>query len=192
MKPMVENRSPATLPRYGAIAMLFHWLLAAMIVSALLLGWYMADLPFSLTRVKLFNWHKWLGMTIMLIAALRLSWRLSRPGPALPGTMARWELMLAHASHAAMYLLFFAVPLIGWARTSAAGFPIVWFGILRLPDFVGKDKALAATLAQAHAIAAYLLAALIVLHIAAALKHALVDKDGVMSRMVPGCAPPPK
>jgi cytochrome b561 len=188
MKPMVEDRSEAPLRGYGAVAMLFHWLLAVMIVAALLLGWYMADLPFSPARVKLFNWHKWLGMTIMLIAALRLLWRLSQPAPALPATMARWELATAHASHAAMYLLFFAVPLIGWARSSAAGFPIVYFGLLRLPDLVGKDKALAATLSQAHAVSAYLLAALIVLHIAAALKHAIVDKDGVMSRMVPGHA----
>jgi hypothetical protein len=69
--------------------------------------------------------------------------------------MASWELLLAHASHASMYLLFFAVPLIGWARSSAAGFPIVYFGLVRLPDLVDKDKALAASLTQAHAIAAY-------------------------------------
>jgi cytochrome b561 len=192
MKSMVEDRSPLPLPRYGAVAMLFHWLLAVMIVLALLLGWYMADLPFSLARVKLFNWHKWLGMTIMLVAALRLLWRLSRPAPALPGTMASWELLLAHVSHASMYILFFAVPLIGWARSSAAGFPIVYFGLVRLPDFVDKDKALAASLTQAHAIAAYTLAALIVLHVAAAIKHAIIDRDGVISRMVPGRPSVPK
>jgi cytochrome b561 len=190
MKPMVEDRTQAPLPGYGAVAMLFHWLLAVMIVSALLLGWYMADLPFSLARVKLFNWHKWLGMTIMLLAALRLLWRLAQPVPPLPGSMARWELVLAHASHTAMYLLFFAVPLIGWARSSAAGFSVVYFGLVQLPDLVGKDKALAETLTQAHAIAAYLFAALIVLHVAAALKHAVIDKDGVLSRMLPGRASP--
>jgi cytochrome b561 len=189
MKPIVEVRSVLPLPRYDGAAMLFHWLLAVMIVLALLLGWYMTGLPFSPTRVKLFNWHKWLGMTILLLSALRLLLRLSQPGPPLPASMARWETLLAKASHASMYLLFFAVPLVGWARSSAAGFPIVYLGLVRLPDLVGKDKAIAASLTQAHAVAAYLLAALIVLHIGAAIKHALVDKDGVVTRMVPGRGP---
>jgi cytochrome b561 len=185
-----EDFPVAAPPKYGAIAMLFHWLLAAMIVPALVLGWYMADLPFSLSRVKLFNWHKWLGMTIMLVAALRLSWRLWHPAPSLPEAMMRWERALAHLSHGLMYVLFFAVPLIGWARSSAAGFPVVYLGLVRFPDFVGKDKAFAASLRDLHAVCAYALAALIVLHVAAAIKHAVVDKDGVFSRMIPGAAPP--
>jgi cytochrome b561 len=188
MKAIVEDGSGVALPKYGAIAMLFHWLLALMIVLAWGLGWYMADLPFSPSRLKLFSWHKWLGMTILLLAALRLLWRLRHPAPALPAAMARWETMLAHLSHGAMYLLFFAVPLAGWARSSAAGFPIVYLGLVPLPDLVGKDKALAASLTQAHAVGAWLLGALIVLHVAAAIKHAVVDKDGVFSRMVPGRA----
>jgi cytochrome b561 len=192
MKSLSEDRSPVPITRYGAVAMLFHWSMAIMIVLALLLGWYMADLPFSLARVKLFNWHKWLGMTIMLLAALRLLWRLSQAAPPLPRTMARGELVLAHVSHVSMYILFFAVPLIGWTRSSAAGFPIVYFGLVRLPDFVGKDKALAASLTQAHAVAAYTLAALVVLHVAAAIKHAVIDRDNVMSRMVPGRTSLPK
>jgi cytochrome b561 len=195
MKSMIEDRSPLAAARYGAVAMLFHWLLAAMILAALLLGWYMAGLPFSPGRIKLFNWHKWLGVTILALAALRLLWRLRRPAPPLPDAMPGWEKVLAHAGHASMYLLFFAVPLIGWARSSAAGFPIVYFGLLRLPDLAARDKALAASLTEAHAVAAYLLAALIVLHVAAAAKHALVDKDGVVSRMLPGgarAAPPRK
>jgi cytochrome b561 len=181
-----EDRPAARVPKYGTVAMLFHWLLAVMIVLALLLGWYMADLPFSLSRVKLFNWHKWLGMTIMLIAALRLVWRLWHPVPPLPVTMAQWERTLAHLSHGLMYLLFFAVPLIGWVRSSAAGFPVVYLGLVQLPDLVGKNRALAGSLKELHAVCAYLLAALIVLHIAAAIKHAVIDKDGVFFRMIPG------
>jgi cytochrome b561 len=188
MKSIVEETSLVSFPKYGAMSMLFHWLLAVMITLALALGWYMADLPFSPQRVKLFNWHKWLGMTIMLVAALRLLWRLRHPVPSLPKTMAKWEVTLAHVSHAVMYILFFAVPLLGWARSSAAGFPIVYLGLVPLPDLVGKDKALAASLTEAHAIGAYLFAALIVLHVVAAIKHAVIDKDGVLSRMIPGRA----
>lgn len=172
--------------RYGAVAILFHWLVALLIVLALGLGWYMADLPFSPSRLKLFNWHKWLGMTILLAAALRLLWRLRHPAPPLPAAMARRDAMLAHLTHAAMYLLFFAVPLIGWARSSAAGFPIVYLGVVPFPDFVGKNKELAGWLTQAHAVSAYLLALLVVLHVAAVIKHAVIDRDEVLSRMLPG------
>ncbi|MHA4869870.1 cytochrome b [Duganella sp. PWIR1] len=174
--------------RYGAVARLFHWLLALMIVLALVLGWYMTGLPFSSARVKLFNWHKWLGTTILLGSALRLLWRLWRPAPPLPVSMKKWERMLAHSSHALMYLMFFAVPLIGWARSNAAGFPIVYLGLVPLPDLVGKDVALVQSLKPAHAVAAYGLAVLVLLHLAAAVKHAVIDRDEVLSRMQPGPA----
>jgi cytochrome b561 len=186
MKTIAGDGALVVSSKYGAAAMLFHWLLAVLILLALALGWYMADLPFSPSRIRLFNWHKWLGMTILLIAALRLLWRLGHPAPPLPRAMAWWETTLAHLTHMSMYLLFFAVPLIGWARSNAAGFPIVYLGLVPFPDLVGKDKALAGLLTEAHAISAYLLAALIVLHVAAAVKHAIIDKDGVLSRMIPG------
>ena len=172
--------------RYGSVSILFHWLLALMIFAALGLGWYMADLPFSPTRVKLFNWHKALGMTIFFLAALRLLWRLWHPAPALPESSPLWERTAAHATHWLMYALFFAIPLIGWARSNAAGYPIVYLGLVPLFDLVGKNKELADILKQAHAIAAYTLLAVVALHIAAALKHAVIDKDGVLSRMLPG------
>lgn len=185
MQSMVPKILPIAAPKYCVTAMLFHWLLALMIAFALALGWYMSDLPLSLARIRLFNWHKWLGMSIMLIATLRLVWRLGNPAPPLPQSMRRWEAGAAHLTHLLLYLLFFAVPLIGWARSSAGGFPIVYFGRLPLPDFVGKDAALAQILKQAHAVCAYAFALLVVLHLAAALKHALIDKDGVLSRMIP-------
>lgn len=185
MKQIAEAPSIGAPARYGAVAMAFHWLLALMIMLIWALGWYMADLPFSPLRIKLFNWHKWLGMTILLLAALRLLWRLQDSVPAFPATMGAWERALAHLNHGFLYLLFFAVPLIGWARSSAAGFPIVYLGLVPLPDLVGKDRELAESLTQAHAISAYLLAALIVLHVAAVVKHTVIDRDDVMSRMMP-------
>ncbi len=176
--------------RYGAIAIAFHWLLALAIVGSFIVGFYMSDLAFSPLRLKLFNWHKWAGVTILALSALRLLWRLSHRPPALPqqalNTMPAWQRHAHHATHLLLYLLFFAVPLAGWAYSSAAGFPIVWFGVLPLPDWVPVNKALAdAVLKPLHQTFAFALAALVVLHVAATLKHQLVDRDGLLWRMWP-------
>lgn len=170
--------------RYDAVAMALHWLLALAIVGAFGVGLYMADLPFSMTRLKLYNWHKWAGVTILALSALRLLWRLANKPPAdLP--MPAWQVKAAHWTHGLLYALFFAVPLAGWAYSSAAGFPIVWFGVLPLPDFVPVDKALAETMKEAHKLLAYGLAVLVLAHVAAALKHHFVDRDGLLLRILP-------
>jgi cytochrome b561 len=185
---MLTERPPhsRTTPglRYGATAIALHWLLALAIVGTFGLGLYMADLPFSLERLKLYNWHKWAGVSILALSALRLVWRLLRRPPPAPAGPA-WQQKAGHLVHALMYAAFFAVPLTGWAYSSAAGFPIVWFGVLPLPDFVPVDKPLAATLKEAHEAAAWVLALLVALHLAAVLKHQLIDRDGVLLRMLP-------
>ena len=171
--------------RYSTPAIVFHWLLALMIVVSFCVGLYMADLPFSPLRLKLFSYHKWAGISILALSALRLLWRLfSRPPQDPP--MPPWQRQAARFTHGGMYLLFFAVPLVGWAYSSAAGFPVVLFGVLPLPDFVPVDKALADALKPWHATLAYALAALVLAHVAAALKHHFIDHDGLLLRMVPG------
>jgi cytochrome b561 len=182
-------RTLATLqthsPRYTGIAILFHWLLALMIVGSFSVGVYMSDLPFSMTRLKLFNYHKWAGITILALSALRLLWRLTHrppPDPPMPG----WQRWAAHAAHWTLYVLFFAVPLAGWAYSSASGFPVVVFGVLPLPDFVSPDKALAEVLKARHGQLAMALAVVVGLHVAAALKHHFMDRDGLINRMRPG------
>ena len=173
------------IERYSTTAIGLHWLLALMLVGSFCVGLYMADLPFSPTRLKLYNWHKWAGVTILALSLLRLLWRLSHRPPAdLPGP--RWQQQAAHWTHRALYLLFFAVPLVGWAYSSAAGFPIVWFGVLPLPSFVPKDQALADLLKPWHGALAWALAAFVALHVAAALKHHVIDRDGLLQRMRPG------
>jgi cytochrome b561 len=170
--------------RYGTVAVALHWLLALMIFGSLGVGLYMHDLPLSPTRLRLVNWHKWSGITILLLSALRLLWRLWHPPPPdLP--MPPWQRRAAHAAHGALYLLFFAVPLAGWAYSSAVGFPVVLYGVLPLPDFVAPDRALAATLKGLHGLLAYALAAVIGVHAAAALKHHFIDHDGLLLRMLP-------
>ena len=171
--------------RYHPISMLLHWLLALAIVGAFAMGLYMSDLPISPTRLKLYNWHKWAGVTILALSALRLLWRLSHRPPAdLP--MPAWQARAAHAVHLLLYASFFAVPLSGWAYSSAAGFPIVWLGVLPLPDFVPVSKPLAHQLKELHEALAWGLALLVLAHLGAALKHHFIDKDGLMQRMLPG------
>ena len=177
-------------PRYNAVAMALHWLLALMIFGAFAIGVYMTDLPFSPQRLKLYNWHKWAGITFLMLTVLRLVWRVTHRPPALPeaviNAMPGWQTRAYHASHLLMYLLFFAVPLIGWAYSSAAGFPIVWFGQIPLPDLLPADKALAELIKPFHQLSAFCLMALAGLHVAAALKHQWIDRDGLLLRMMPG------
>ena len=177
----------ASESNYTGTAIALHWLLALALLTSFSVGLYMADLPLSPQRLKLFNWHKWAGVTIMTLSALRLLWRLTHRPPAdLP--MPAWQQRAAHLTHGALYLLFFAVPLVGWAYSSAAGFPVVWFGVLPLPDFVGPDKALAEAIKPWHGALAWALAALVVVHIGAALKHHFIDRDGLLTRMWPAGA----
>lgn len=182
---MPPNPMPRPPERYDNVAIAFHWLLALMLAVSFSVGVYMADLPFSIQRVKLFNWHKWAGMTILGLTILRLLWRLShaRP-PEAPGP--RWQQRAAKATHAGMYLLCFAIPLVGWAHSSAAGFQIVVYGLIPMPNLLPADPDLAKLIKPWHGALAYALAALVALHVAAGLKHHFVDRDGLLHRMRPG------
>ncbi len=175
---------PADTTRYSPIAIAFHWLLALAIAGSFSVGLYMHELPFSPTRLKLYNWHKWAGITIMVLSAARLLWRLThRPPAGLP--MAMWQRRAAHVTHTALYVLFFAVPLSGWAYSSAAGFPVVVYGVLPLPDFVPVDKALAEWLKGTHKVLTITLSLFVIGHLAGALKHQFIDRDRLLSRMWP-------
>ncbi|QHJ00367.1 cytochrome b [Xylophilus rhododendri] len=181
--------SPTRPVRYSAVAIALHWILAAAITGIFLVGLYMTSLSFSPLRLKLYNWHKWAGVAILTLSVLRLLWRLARRPPELPeavsAAMPRWQHVAHHGTHHLMYALFFIVPLVGWAYSSAAGFPIVLFGVLPLPG-LAPDPELAALIKPWHQISAYALAGLVVLHVAAVVKHQLIDRDGLLWRMLPG------
>ena len=171
--------------RYTRPAIVFHWLLALMIAGSFAFGLYMVDLPFSPSRIKQYNWHKWAGITILTLSALRLLWRLGHRPPALRINTPAWQVKASKATHNLLYLLFFAAPLAGWAYSSAAGFPVVYFGLLQLPDFVPRSADLAEALKLTHRVLTYSLAALVVLHVAAALKHQWIDRDRLLARINP-------
>ena len=170
---------------YGRTAVGLHWLMALLILAAFPLGYYMAGLTLSPWKLKLYSWHKWIGVTVFLLAATRLGWRAAHPAPAWPASLMPWETRLAGAAHALLYLLMFAVPLSGWLMSSAAGFRVVYLGLMPLPDLVGKDKALADFLVWVHHYLTTVLGLLVLGHVAAALKHRLIDRDGTLARMAP-------
>lgn len=181
--------STSPTPRYTLTAIALHWLLGLALLGMIAMGWYMADLPFSPQRLKLYNWHKWAGITILALSVARLLWRVTHKPPALPeaieSAMPPWQMVAYHATHHALYALFFIVPLLGWAYSSAAGFPIVVFGVLPLPDLLTADKALAEAIKPWHGYAAFLLLALVAAHVGAAIKHQFIDRDGLINRMLP-------
>jgi cytochrome b561 len=169
---------------YTGIAIAFHWLMALIIFIAFPLGVYMHELPLSPTKLQLYSYHKWIGITILLLAILRVTWRLSHQPPALPASLPRWQQVATHAVHHSLYLLLILIPLSGWLMSSAKGFQTVWFGILPLPDLVAKDKALGDFFQELHEVLNFALLGLVSIHILAALKHHFIDRDGILKRML--------
>lgn len=176
----------ATVVRYGAVAIALHWLVAAALLVTFPLGLYMADLPLSPRKLTLVSYHKWIGVTVLALMSLRLAWRLTHRPPPLPLAMPAWQRRAATLAHWMLYGLLLAIPLSGWLYSSAVGVPTVYLGLWQLPDLVGKDKALAEALKLAHKSLNFTLLALVVVHVAAAIKHHFVDRDGLLARMLPG------
>ncbi|MFT3818938.1 MAG: cytochrome b/b6 domain-containing protein [Rubrivivax sp.] len=171
--------------RYTGTAIALHWLVAALLLGGFALGATMTGLPNGVLKLKLYNWHKWLGASVLALTLLRLAWRLRHAPPPLPPAMPVWQRHAAAAVQAALLVLCLLVPLLGWAYSSAAGFPLVWLGLVPLPDWVPQDRALAQAIKPWHGRAAWLLALLAGGHAAAALKHQWLDRDGLLRRMAP-------
>ena len=175
--------------RYTRTAIGLHWLIALGMLAAFCVGLYMADLPVSPQKLKIFSWHKWAGVTIFLLVLARIAWRAGHaPPPDLP--MPRWQALAAHGVHHLLYLLMVAIPLSGWLMSSAKGFQTVYFGVLPIPDLLSKDVALGKQLEEVHETLNWLMIVLVAGHAAAALKHHLIDRDDTLHRMLPwGRAP---
>lgn len=172
-----------SIQRYARPLALLHWLMALLIVGTFLFGLKVGAMPLSPAKFHQIAWHKWAGITVLLLLMLRIAVRLASRVPPLPDTMSALAQKAAHVGHFALYALMLAVPLSGWAMSSAYGFPVVYFQLLPLPDLVAKDPALAETLLWVHRGCNVLLAVTVLGHVAAALKHQWLDKDGLLSRM---------
>jgi cytochrome b561 len=172
--------------RYHGAAIALHWLIAALIVCGFYIGWIMTDIHgFTPTKLKYFSWHKWIGVTVFALAVIRVLWRATHRAPALDEATPAWQKAAAHLVHGLLYLLMLAIPLSGYFYSSAAGIQVVYLGIVPLPTLIGPDQALKATLRTVHVLLNYTLLALVVMHVAAALKHQFVDRDGLLARMIP-------
>ncbi|MEY3200604.1 MAG: hypothetical protein RIR70_154 [Pseudomonadota bacterium] len=168
--------------RYHGVAIALHWLMAALIAGGFALGLIMTELDLSPQKLKLYAWHKWLGVTVFLLLWLRLLVRLiKRAPPPLPAPA--WAQRTAAAVHGLLYGLMLLLPVSGWLMSSAAGFQTVWFGVVPLPDLLPKNEAVFETLKAVHEVLGNALALAVMLHVAAALKHHFIDRDHTLARM---------
>jgi cytochrome b561 len=179
----------ATPTRYGAVAQTFHWLIAALIVTQFVLAYSADDLPLGVHKLALLARHKSFGMTVLMLAVLRLLWRLKNLPPELPSGMTPLERTLARGTHVAFYVLLFAMPLTGWLMSSAKNYSVSWFGLFTWPNLIGKNEAQFDFLRSTHHLLSDALFVIAVLHILAALKHHFWNKDDVLLRMLPFIKP---
>ena len=174
-----------TVTRWGSVAKLLHWLVVFLIVGQFVLANIAEDLPLGMEKLGVLARHKSNGITVLALAVLRLLWRFANPTPALPATVTLWQRRLAQSTHVLLYALLFAMPLSGWAMSSAKNYSVSWYGALQLPDFVTPSESLFNLLKQTHDTLATGLLLLAGLHVAGALKHQFIDRDGVLRRMLP-------
>ena len=174
--------------QWGSLAKFFHWTTVIAILVQATIGLVMVELPKRPGTIPVYTFHKSLGLAIFAFALLRLLWRAFDPRPLYPATMPRWQVVGAHAGHALLYTLIFAVPLSGWLFDSASSLrPLVWWGLVHVPSLTGgPDKAIKAFAEAAHEWLFWTLAAVAAGHAAFALVHHFVDRDQVLRRMRPG------
>ncbi|HEX5515458.1 MAG TPA: cytochrome b [Gammaproteobacteria bacterium] len=174
-----------TPQRWGMIAQLLHWLIALAVFAQIALGWIMIYWRLSPTKFQLYSLHKSLGVTLLLLVVIRLLWRLGNPAPPLPAGTPSWERRTAFLTHELLYVLLIALPVSGYLINSATNFPLVVWGVLPLPNITGENKALEELAEALHLALFWLLALLLLLHIAAALRHHWLLQDDVLRRMLP-------
>ena len=175
-----------TEQRYGAVAIGLHWLMAALLITLLVMGLYMASLPdvgFDTRKIALILYHKQLGLLALALAALRLAWRVGNALPSLVETLPDWQKVIARVVHLCFYALMLALPITGWLMSSAAGIAVSLFGLFDLPDLIARDEYLFQAFIQIHKWLGYGLIACIVIHAAAALRHHFLFKDETLKKM---------
>lgn len=171
--------------RYDTTSRVFHWLTVALVVAAAALGlWIAHAAPTEAIKPTLYNLHQSIGVTIGLVTMARLLWRLGHPPPPLPQDLPNILKFVSRLNHGAFYFWLIVMPLLGFIATNAWGFPLIWFGLVPLPDPVGKNVPLAEMVTFAHRLMAWSLIGMIVLHVSAALWHQFVRRDGTLRKML--------
>lgn len=175
--------------RYGALPMLAHWLVVALIIAQYALASVAEDLPDGLEKLAVLSRHKSIGILVLLLALLRIGWKLANPGPRPPAGLPAWQLRAAAASHGLLYVLLVLQPLSGWMMSSAKNYPVSFFGWFGLPALVAPGEGAYEFAHEAHEVLATLLLLVALVHAGAALYHHFWLKDGVLRRMLPGSPP---
>ena len=181
--------------RYHPVAISLHWLMALCILAQLASGLWMSDAISDPASRKLayqvYQWHKAMGLCVLVLACLRLAWRVSHPAPPLPHGMKPFEKLAAHATHGLFYVAMITIPLLGWAMVSSSpyGLPTMIFGLFEWPHLpwfadLANKKQLNEWFEEAHELAAYALIGLLALHVAAVAKHQFIAKDHIIRRMM--------
>lgn len=181
---MVFRNSDST---YGIISKLSHWLIAILIlVQFYLVYWKSWVLPDKspLANFYINGLHKPIGVVVLLLAIFAVTWKVNNPKPGYPATMPNWEKQSALFVQSVLYLTLFAMPISGFIMSTAAGFPPNFFGLYQFPQLLAKNEAMAHFFFEVHEITSYLIIALVIIHVAAALKHHFMDKDDVLKRML--------
>jgi cytochrome b561 len=183
VRDMIRN----TTSSWGGISRWFHWILGATIIGMLAYGWWMNHIPARADRFFYRSIHADIGYAVLLLMVLRLIWRSINPVPALPSDTPRWQRIGAHISHWALYGVTIVVAMLGWAHSGARAQNYSdWFGLFHVPQFTSPDKAAAQAYEDRHILFAYVLLALIVIHVGAALLHHFIRRDRVTARMIDG------
>lgn len=172
-----------TSTRFGLVAIIFHWVIAILIIGMLALGLYMVNLPISIQKLQYYRWHKEFGLLVLWLVILRLFWRISNVTPELT-TLPWYERIAARLVHLAFYGFMLAMPITGWLLSSAAGLTPSFFGLFTVPTLIPPNEAQRQLFDITHEWLAYAFIATIALHIAAALKHHFIDKDNILRRMI--------
>lgn len=174
-----------TTSQWGAVHQAFHWTIGILVITQIIVGlWFAGIDPKDPARGEAFALHASLGLTLLLLMLIRLVWRLRNPVPALPDTLSSVQKRLAHATHWLFYVLVIGLPVGAYLAVSARGRPVPFWG-LELPGIIGKNEALADFIIGIHVAGAFALIALILLHVAAALRHEFILKDNTLRRMTP-------
>lgn len=181
MNPPLANTRQA----YGLVAQLLHWLVVAGISAQFVWAWRIDRAESIRSEFQLVNQHKSIGMALLALVLVRLTWRAINRPPAFPKNMKIWEMRAAAAAHWLLYALILAMPVTGWIYTSAAGFGAEFFGLLDIPDLVGRSERLEQIFGEIHEWLAFAIAAVVSIHVLAALRHQFVLKDGLLRRMLP-------
>lgn len=181
----MNTDSASTARRYSAGAMIFHWVIAVLVI----MNWRIAETAEHLQgaeKMAVFGYHKAWGMLILVLTLGRLLWRWSHPVPPLPADLKAWEATLARAVHVIFYVLLIGLPLGGWLANSLYGNSVSFFGLFTIPALpVSENKELGGSIFDAHAAGGSIFVYLIALHIIGALKHTFFDRNGGIFRMLP-------